>query len=116
MVRRPSFAEMCLQAVIVALMLLWLFELYQASLGVACSETITGAKCYEWGASGPGLEFWHYRSKELYLVHLVILVEMLAIGLVLPFFTASASGAFSGLAILVWIYLSGNYAISTLIY
>ncbi len=116
MTRRPSFAEICFQALIAALMLLWLFELYQASQGVACSETINGAKCYEWGTSGPGLELWHYRSKELYLVHLVILLEMLMIGLILPFFTASASGAFGGLALLVWIYLSGNYAISTLIY
>lgn len=116
MVRRPSFAEIILQALIAALMLLWLFELYQASQGVACSETIAGAKCYEWGASGPGLEFWHYRSKELYLVHLVILLEMLMIGFILPFFAASASAAFGGLALLVWIYLTGNYAISTLIY
>ena len=114
--RRPSFAEVILQALIAALMLLWMFELYQASQGVACSETIVGAKCYEWGPSGPGLEFWHYRSKELYLVHLVILLEMLAIGLVIPFFAGSVSTSFGALALLVWIYLSGNYAISTLIY
>ena len=97
-------------------LLLWLFELDQASQGVACSETIAGAKCYEWGTSGPGLEFWHYRSKELYLVHLIILIEMLAVGLLVPFFAGSASAAFGGLAALVWIYLSGNYAMSTLIY
>ena len=116
MVRRPSFPEICLQALILAVMLLWLFELYQASQGVACSETIQGAKCYEWGPGGKGLEFWHYRSKELYLVHLIILIEMLAVGFLVPFFAGSASAAFGGLAALVWIYLSGNYAMSTLIY
>ena len=116
MVRKPGFAEMCIQAVISALMLLWLYELYQASQAVACSETIAGADCYAWGAAGPGSELWHYRSKELYLVHLVILLQLLLAGFILPFITAAASSAFAGLALLVWIYLSGNFAISYLIY
>ncbi len=116
MVRRPGILEICLQALTAALILLWLFELYQASQAIACVEGAVGPNCYPWGPAGRGAEVWTYLSKELYIVHLVVLIQFLAIGAVLPFLTSSPSSYLAGLALLVWIYLCGYYAVSIIIY
>ena len=107
---------MCLQALIVALMLLWLVDLYQASQAPACVEGAVSPDCYPWGPTGPGAEAWRYLSQELYLVHLSVLIQFLIIGVILPYFTPAPSTYVAALAILVWIYLCGYYLIGLLIY
>ena len=113
MLRKPTFAEICIQAVIAAAILLRLHELYSASQAIACAEGAVGSGCYPWG---PGADNWRLLSKELYLLHVIVLLQFLVAGLVLPWFTAAPSSTFAGLAILVWIFLCGHYAAKLLIY
>ncbi len=113
MLRRPTFAEICVQAIIAAAILLWLYELYSASQASACIEGAVGAGCYPWG---PGAETWRFLSKELYVVHLIVVLQFLITGIALPWLTAAPSSAFAGLAILVWVFLCGHYSASLIIY
>ncbi len=104
MLRKPSFGEMCLQTLIVALMLPWLVDLYRASQAPACVQGAVSPECYPWGPTGSGAESWRYLSQELYLVHLTILIQFFMIGVILPYFTLAPSTYIAGLAILVWIF------------
>ncbi len=116
MLRKPAFVEICIQGAIAAAALLWLSELFAASDAVACIEGAVGEGCYPWGPNGPGAEKWHFLSKELYLVHLIMLLQFLAVGMTVPLFSSSASSSFTGWAALVWIFLCGHYAAKFLIY
>ena len=116
MLRKPAFVEMCVQAVIAAAAILWLYELYAAAEAVTCIEGAVGEGCYPWGPNGPGAEKWHFLSKELYIIHLIMLLQFLGAGLAVPLFSASASSSFTGWALLVWIFLCGHYAARFMIY
>ena len=116
MLRKPTIVEICIQAVIAAAILLWLHELYSAVQAIACAEGAVGNGCYPWGPNGPGAENWRFLSKELYIVHVIVLLQFLTAGLALPWFTAAPSSTFAGLAILVWIFLCGHYVAKLLIY
>ncbi|MEM7427767.1 MAG: hypothetical protein AAF441_16865 [Pseudomonadota bacterium] len=113
MLRKPTFAEICVQAVIAAAIMLWLHELYGAAQAFACIDGAVGAGCYPWG---PQAADWRLLSKELYIVHLIIVLQFLVAGLALPWFTAAPSSTFAGLAILVWIFLCGHYAARLIIF
>ena len=103
-VRRPTYPEVALQTILGFLLVILLFDYFQA-LGAEPCHPPTPRDCYPWGAEGPAAEFWYYASKEIYLKHALTSSLVLATAILAPF---SARGRGSGLAAMFGILIVGT--------
>jgi len=111
--RRPSTAELIVQALLLALIGVVIWDIVQAVGAVACKNVaeLDAGSCYPWGWGGGFAEFWELRSRELYLVSRALDIFVFAIAFCMPFVVADRR--YSILAMLV-IPIAGSVALKWL--
>jgi|JI10StandDraft_1071094.scaffolds.fasta_scaffold259372_3 hypothetical protein len=85
--RKPSIAELIVQALLLALIGVVIWDLVQAVGAVACQNVteLDAGGCYPWGWEGPFSDFWHLRNRELYLVSRALDIFVFALAFSMPF-------------------------------
>ncbi|TDQ84006.1 hypothetical protein A8950_0552 [Dongia mobilis] len=102
-----------IQVLLVVAILLVLWDAVDALNAPACSDgaAFDAGGCYPWEFEGPFAEFWHWRSRENYLLsRLLVLMPILA-AFAVPFFIRRSLIALSsmigiaigGSLVLVWV-------------
>jgi hypothetical protein len=99
--RKPSTAELVVQALILTLIGVVIWDIVQAMGAAACSNVaeLDAGNCYPWGWEGSFAAFWELRSRELYLVSRALDIFVFAIAFCMPFLVADRR--YSILAMLV---------------
>lgn len=116
--RRPTWPERILQALLTVAIVFILWDVVEASTARVCRDyaDLDGGTCYPWGWEGPFAEFWQWRSRGNYLAAQLLHLLPLLLAFILPFIIARRWVAIVAMIIvslggslaLVWVpYLMG---------
>ena len=85
--RKPSAAELIVQALLLALIGVVIWDLVEAVGAVACQNVteLDAGGCYPWGWEGPLADFWYLRSREFYLVSRALDIFVFVLAFSMPF-------------------------------
>ncbi|MEN3146874.1 hypothetical protein ABCW43_06140 [Neorhizobium sp. IRAMC:178] len=103
-IRKPSFIEMAVQALLCAIFLSLVFDYFEASKATSCWSTPATQRCYPWGMEGGS---WFYANKEIYLRSELVMVAILALAILSPF---AMRGIWTGLVAISIILTAGFYS------
>jgi hypothetical protein len=110
-IRRPTFPEVLLQAILGAVICLFVVDL-TATWRAQCELLPASEYCHVWGASeGPSGGLWNYRSQSVYLLSAVAWIGTLSSAALSPFL---ATSAFGGIGLLLAIATLGSLALELL--
>ena len=105
--RRPTYIEIVLQLLLAIILVLFIYEYFEASLANPCSPS-PSQHCYPWGMTEGPMEggSWNYMNKQIYLRSILVDGGVLAAAIIAPFF---AFGILSGLGAAFLVLLLGFY-------
>lgn len=87
MMQVPTLPERILQAILLIGVILVSWAMVDVLTAPICRSgaELAAGDCYPWGFEGPFADFWHWRSRENYLLAQFIEMASCIVALVLPY-------------------------------